>query len=133
MNDLNVLVLEDEFFQCLVVVIVLKKVVFGLIFEVVDGKEVVVILEFCGYVDIVICDLQMSGMDGLVFFCYVSLSGKVYLVIFSSEVDFILCQVIILMIECLGFNFFGDFGKLFSLEWIIVLLICYNVCCQDLL
>ncbi len=114
MNDLNVLVLEDEPFQRLVAVTALKKVVPGSILEAADGKEAVAILESCGHVDIAICDLQMSGMDGLAFLRHASLSGKVHSVILSSEVDPILRQATISMIECLGLNFLGDLGKPFQ-------------------
>lgn len=99
MNDLNVLVLEDEPFQRLVAVTALKKVVPGSILEAADGKEAVAILESCGHVDIAICDLQMSGMDGLAFLRHASLSGKVHSVILSSEVDPILRQATISMIS----------------------------------
>ena len=132
MNDLNVLVLEDEPFQRLVAVTALKKVVPGSILEASDGKEAVAILESCGHVDIAICDLQMSGMDGLAFLRHASLSGKVHSVILSSEVDPILRQATISMIECLGLNFLGDLGKPFSLERITALLTRYNARRQDL-
>lgn len=132
MNDLNVLVLEDEPFQRLVAVTALKKVVPGSILEAADGKEAVAILESCGHVDIAICDLQMSGMDGLAFLRHASLSGKVHSVILSSEVDPILRQATISMIECLGLNFLGDLGKPFSLERITALLTRYNARRQDL-
>lgn len=116
MQDLTVLVLEDEPFQRLVTVTALEKLLPGPILQAADGAEALAILSTCSRVDIVLCDLNMAGMDGLAFLRHASSSGKVRAVVLCSELDPILRQATVTMIHCLGMTFLGDLGKPFMLE-----------------
>lgn len=116
MQDLTVLVLEDEPFQRLVTVTALEKVLPTPILQAADGNEAIAALASCNAVDIVLCDLNMAGMDGLSFLHHASSSGKVRAVVLCSELDPILRQATISMIHCLGLTFLGDLGKPFDLE-----------------
>ena len=116
MQDLTVLVLEDEPFQRLVTVTALEKVLPGPILQAADGDEALAVLSNCDAVDIVLCDLKMSGMDGLAFLRHASSTGKVGAVVLCSELDPMLRRATIEMIHCLGMTFLGDLGKPFKLE-----------------
>ncbi|WP_095169711.1 EAL domain-containing protein [Pseudomonas sp. Irchel 3H3] len=116
MQDLTVLVLEDEPFQRLVTVTALEKVLPGPILQAANGHEAVVVLSACKAVDIVLCDLKMTGMDGLAFLRHASSSGKIGAVVLCSELDPVLRQATVAMIHCLGLTFLGDLGKPFKLE-----------------
>lgn len=115
MQDLIVLVLEDEPFQRLVTVTALEKNLAQPILQAADGEEAVAILAASSHVDILLCDLKMSGMDGLAFLRHASSSGKVRAVVLCSELDAVLRQTAISMIHCLGLNLLGDLGKPFNL------------------
>jgi len=116
MRDLTVLVLEDEPFQRLVTVTALEKHLSSPVLQAADGDQAMAILATCGFVDIVLCDLKMTGMDGLAFLRHASQSGKVGAVVLCSELDPILRQATVAMIHCLGMTYLGDLGKPFSLE-----------------
>lgn len=130
MQDLTVLVLEDEPFQRLVTVTALKKVLPGLILQAADGREAVAVLTACKAVDIVLCDLKMTGMDGLAFLRQASSSGKIGAVVLCSELDPVLRQATVAMIHCLGLTFLGDLGKPFKLEGFSPLVKRYRELCS---
>jgi len=81
MQDLIVLVLEDEPFQRLVTVTALEKNLAMPVLQAADGAEAVAILAASTHVDILLCDLKMSGMDGLAFLRHASNSAKVRAVV----------------------------------------------------
>lgn len=116
MQDLTVLVLEDEPFQRLVTVTALEKHLSSPVLQAADGDAAVAILAACSFVDIVLCDLKMAGMDGLAFLRHASSSGNVGAVVLCSELDPILRQATVAMIHCLGLTYLGDLGKPFHLE-----------------
>lgn len=115
MQDLIVLVLEDEPFQRLVTVTALEKNLAQPILQAANGEEAVAILAASTHVDILLCDLKMSGMDGLAFLRHASCSGKVRAVVLCSELDAVLRQTAISMIHCLDLTLLGDLGKPFNL------------------
>jgi len=115
MQDLIVLVLEDEPFQRLVTVTALEKNLAMPVLQAADGAEAVAILAASTHVDILLCDLKMSGMDGLAFLRHASNSAKVRAVVLCSELDAVLRQTAISMIHCLGLTLLGDLGKPFNL------------------
>lgn len=70
---LSVLVLEDDAFQRDVLVAGLRRLGVGTVTEAEDGRAGLAVLARCGgAVDVVICDLQMEGMDGIEFSRHVS-------------------------------------------------------------
>lgn len=115
MQDLKVLVLEDEPFQRLVAVTALEKLLPGQVLEATNGHEALQVLSE-GPVDIAVCDLKMTGMDGLAFLRHASASGNLRAVVLCSELEPVLRQATISMIGYLGLAFLGDLGKPFNLE-----------------
>ncbi|AZC26009.1 EAL domain-containing response regulator [Pseudomonas sessilinigenes] len=122
MQNLNILVLEDDPLQRLVITLALRKVMPGHVHEAGNGNEALDLLNASEKMDIAICDLKMSEMDGLAFLRQASQNGKLHSVILCSQLEPILRQAAITMIKRLGLNFLGDLGKPFSLERLITLL-----------
>ncbi|QEY60881.1 EAL domain-containing response regulator [Metapseudomonas lalkuanensis] len=116
MKNLRILVLEDEPFQRLIAVTALRQLGLERIHEAADGAEALARLEACGGVDIVLCDLRMTGMDGAAFLRHASEAGVVRSVILSSEVDAEVRQAISALTRSLGLQFLGDLGKPFDLD-----------------
>lgn len=116
MQDLTVLVLEDEPFQRLVTVTALEKQLSSPVLQAADGDEALAILATYSFVDIVLCDLNMVGMDGLAFLRHASSIGKVGAVVLCSELDPILQQATVAMIHCLGLTYLGELRKPFNLD-----------------
>ncbi|MFC5699477.1 EAL domain-containing protein [Pseudomonas sp. GCM10022186] len=116
MKNLSILVLEDEPFQRLVAVTALRQLGLGRIHEAADGADALAVLDACGGVDIVLCDLRMAGMDGLEFLRRASQSGLVRSVILSSAVEPELRQATHALARCLDLEFLGDLGKPFDLQ-----------------
>ena len=116
MKNLRILVLEDEPFQRLIAITALRQLGLERIHEAADGAEALALLEACGGVDIVLCDLRMAGMDGAAFLRHASEAGVVRSVILSSEVDAEVRQAISVMTRCLGLQFLGDLGKPFDMD-----------------
>ncbi|NWL75937.1 diguanylate phosphodiesterase [Pseudomonas taiwanensis] len=116
MKNLSILVLEDEPFQRLIAVTALRQLGLEKIHEAADGASALSLLEACGGVDIALCDLRMSGMDGAAFLRCASQAGVIRSVILSSEVGPELRQATSAMIRCLGLDFLGDLGKPFDMQ-----------------
>ncbi|MBD2840478.1 EAL domain-containing response regulator [Pseudomonas sp. JM0905a] len=116
MKNLRILVLEDEPFQRLIAITALRQLGLERIHEAADGAEALALLEACGGVDIVLCDMRMAGMDGAAFLRHASEAGVVRSVILSSEVGTEVRQAISAMTRCLGLQFLGDLGKPFDLD-----------------
>lgn len=131
MQDLTVMVLEDEPFQRLVTVTALEKALQGRILQAADGNEGIAVLTAHGSVDIVLCDLKMTGTEGLAFLRHASSSGKVGAVALCSELAPELRQTTISMIHCLGLNFLGELGKPFKLEGFSQLVKRYREYCRS--
>jgi EAL domain-containing protein (putative c-di-GMP-specific phosphodiesterase class I) len=122
MKNMNILVLEDDPFQRLVAVTVLRKLGVGRIHEATDGAEALRVLETSGDVDIAWCDLRMAGMDGLAFLRQASHVGGIRSVILSSAVEPALRDATQSMIRCLGLNYLGDLGKPVDIDRVAELL-----------
>ncbi|MBB5191843.1 EAL domain-containing protein (putative c-di-GMP-specific phosphodiesterase class I) [Silvimonas terrae] len=116
MNTISVLVLEDHPFQRAIAVNSLAQIGVARVFSAADGEAALARLVECGGVDIVLCDLRMSGMDGLGFLRNAAETGLINAVVLTSDVDITLRNSVVNMIECLGLPFLGDLGKPFLIE-----------------
>lgn len=116
MKNISILVLEDEPFQRLLAMAALEKLGLKNIHGACEGSEALAILQDCGGVDIVLCDLRMAGMDGLAFLRHASQRGLARAVVLSSAVEPVLRQATTSMIRCLGLEFLGDLGKPFEIS-----------------
>ncbi|HCT05216.1 EAL domain-containing protein [Pseudomonas sp. P7548] len=108
---LRVLVLEDHLFQRSVAVSLLKQLGCGEVLEAANGDEALVALHRAGRVDVVVCDLQMDGMDGLEFIQRISATGQVGAIIVSSGLPWDVRRAVRQMGALLGVNMLGDIGK----------------------
>ncbi|MGY3857895.1 response regulator transcription factor [Aeromonas intestinalis] len=77
MSALSVLVLEDHPLQRAVITCLLQRCGVTRVFEAEEGEQALALLREGGGVDIAICDLRMSGMDGLEFLHHISREGMV--------------------------------------------------------
>lgn len=114
--SLRVLVLEDHLFQRSVAVNLLKKMGCGEVLEASNGTEALAVLQETGSVDVVVCDLQMDGMDGLEFIQRISATGQVGAIIVSSGLPGDMRRTVSQMGALLGVNMLGDIGKPLQLE-----------------
>lgn len=114
--SLRVLVLEDHLFQRSVAVNLLKQLGCGEVLEASNGTEALAVLQGAGYVDVVVCDLQMDGMDGLEFIQRISATGQVGAIIVSSGLPWDVRRAVSQMGALLGVNMLGDTGKPLQIE-----------------
>lgn len=108
---LRVLVLEDHLFQRSMAVSLLKQLGCREVLEASNGSEALAVLQRVGYMDVVVCDLQMEGMDGLAFIQRISAAGQVGAIIISSGLPGDVRLAVRQMGELLGVNMLGDVGK----------------------
>lgn len=110
-QSLRVLVLEDHLFQRSVAVKLLEQLGCGEVLEASNGSEALAVLHQAGAVDVVVCDLQMDGMDGLEFIQRISANGQVGGIIISSCLPWDVRRAVEQMGALLGVNMLGDVGK----------------------
>lgn len=108
---LRVLVLEDHLFQRSMAVSLLKQLGCREVLEASNGSEALAVLQRVGYMDVVVCDLQMEGMDGLAFIQRISAARQVGAIIISSGLPGDVRLAVRQMGELLGVNMLGDVGK----------------------
>lgn len=70
--DCTVMVVEDHEFQRRTMVQILANLGAGSLLEAADGESALAVMDGAGWPDIVVCDLDMPGMDGVEFFRHVS-------------------------------------------------------------
>ncbi|MFL1494003.1 EAL domain-containing response regulator [Pseudomonas antarctica] len=121
-TSLRVLVLEDHLFQRSVAVNLLKQLGCGDVLEAGNGTEALAVLQGAGSVDVVVCDLQMEGMDGLEFIQRISATGQVGAIIVSSGLPGDVRRAVSQMGALLGVNMLGDTGKPLQAETLQLLL-----------
>ena len=114
--SLRVLVLEDHLFQRSVAVNLLKQLGCGEVLAASNGTEALAVLQGAGYVDVVVCDLQMDGMDGLEFIQRISATGQVGAIIVCSGLPGDVRRAVSQMGALLGVNMLGDTGKPLQME-----------------
>jgi len=121
-TSLRVLVLEDHLFQRSVAVNLLKQLGCGEVLEASNGTEALAVLQGADSVDVVVCDLQMEGMDGLEFIQRISATGQVGAIIVSSGLPGDVRRAVSQMGALLGVNMLGDTGKPLQAETLQLLL-----------
>ncbi|WP_158592064.1 EAL domain-containing protein [Pseudomonas cavernicola] len=111
MYPFSALILDDHAFQRLVAVQAMQGLVSGPILQASEGAEALEQLTTHGAVDILLCDIQMPGMDGLAFIRAVSERGLARSVILCSEIAPELRHSVMQMVDLLGLPLLGDLGK----------------------
>ena len=108
----GVLVLDDDFIQREWLLHILKRVGERMVFVAADGEEALACLQANpSQIGLVICDLQMPGMDGMAFLRRVGESGHRPGVIISSASDAGVMRSVELMAEAFGLTVHGSLPK----------------------
>lgn len=108
---LRVLVLEDHLFQRSIAVSLLKQLGCAEVLEAGNGVEALTLLQAVGSVDVVLCDLQMEGMDGLEFIQRAGTAGQLGAVLISSCMPSDVRRAVRQMGSLLGLNMLRDVAK----------------------
>lgn len=114
-QPLRVLILEEHAFQRAVVVSQFKRLGHAVI-EATHAIEALALLEGVGGVDVVLCDLSMSGMDGLEFLQHAAQRGWLHGVIFSGHQPPGISQTLQQFTHLLGVRLLGHVEKLAPLN-----------------
>lgn len=110
--DIHFLVAEDHEFQRQALVSMLASLGARHIAEAVDGRAALgVIQELTPPIDIIICDLDMPGMDGMEFIRHVGEAGVAVSMILSSAHDRSLIASVGTMTKAYGINLLGAIEK----------------------
>ncbi|WP_050590174.1 EAL domain-containing protein [Pseudomonas sp. URMO17WK12:I12] len=118
----KVILLEDNRFQRAVLRATLGLIGVTDALEAGDGAEALALLRACGGVRLVICDLQMAGMDGLAFLRRAAQERLVEAVIICSDIEPSLRCGVAAMVAGLGLAYIGDLGKPYTLRKIAALM-----------
>lgn len=114
-QPLRVLILEEHAFQRAVVVSQFKRLGHTVI-EATHAIEALALLEGVGGVDVVLCDLSMSGMDGLEFLQHAAQRGCLHSVIVSGHQPPGINQALQQFTRLLGVRLLGHVEKLAPLN-----------------
>lgn len=126
LNTLKILVLEDHPVQQLLVLEQLQRLGVVAPLAAFDGAAALELLRARGAADIVLCDLQMAGMDGLEFLRRASEEQLVRAVILYSLIEPDLRRAVLQMISLQGLIVLGDVGKPAELAALQAMLECYQ-------
>lgn len=111
MDTLNIIVLEDHHAQRVLVVEQLQALGCSSVLVAQGGESALQLLKDHGAVDVVVCDVQMPGMDGLEFLRRASEERLVRAVILYSVIEPDLRRAVQQMITWLGLIVLGDMTK----------------------
>ncbi len=114
-QPLRVLILEEHAFQRAVVVSQFKRLGHAVI-EATHATEALALLESVHGVDVVLCDLSMSGMDGLEFLQHAAQQGWLHGVIVSGHQPTGISQALQQFTSLLGVCLLGHVEKLATLN-----------------
>lgn len=110
-KSLRVLILENQSFQRVIAVRILRQLGCAQVHEAATADEAITLLERTGPVDVVVCDVRMDGMDGLEFI-HRAAGGRLFGgVIISSGLRAEVRHAITQLVNRLDMAFLGDVGK----------------------
>lgn len=122
----SVLVLEDHPLVRQMLVLALAALGYSDVHVAGSGEEALAKLEAKGGFDVLICDIVMSGMDGLTFLRRAREVGEISAIILSSEIALDLRLAIQQLAKHCGYQVLGDLGKPYSREDLRQLLLGYK-------
>ncbi|MEN0015693.1 MAG: BTAD domain-containing putative transcriptional regulator, partial [Solirubrobacteraceae bacterium] len=108
---LSVLVVEDHDFQRRTTLSLLRGLGVGELHEASDGAGALRLLDGAVAPDVVVCDIDMPGMDGVEFIRHVAERGLVTAVVFASGLDRRVLDTVRAASEGYGLQVLGAVGK----------------------
>ena len=111
MAGLSVLVVEDHAFQRRTAVMLLRNLGVGEVSEAGDGAEALARLKEIGAPDVILCDIDMPGMDGVEFVRHVAETEGAGAVIIASALDAKVVQAVGSVSEGYGLQVLGAIEK----------------------
>jgi DNA-binding SARP family transcriptional activator/EAL domain-containing protein (putative c-di-GMP-specific phosphodiesterase class I) len=122
----SVLVVEDHDFQRRTALTLLRGLGVGTLAEAADGSAALALLETCPAPDIIVCDIDMPGMDGVEFIRHVAERRLASAVAIVSALDARLLETIRTVSEGYGLQVLGAIGKPLSAAALERLLAAYR-------
>ena len=107
----SVLVVEDHDFQRRTAVQLLRGLGVGTIDEAADGEAALDVIARSGPPDVIVCDLEMPGMDGVDFIRHVAERGFASAVIISSAMESKVVHAVEALAEAYGLQLLGAIEK----------------------
>jgi DNA-binding SARP family transcriptional activator/EAL domain-containing protein (putative c-di-GMP-specific phosphodiesterase class I)/CheY-like chemotaxis protein len=122
----GVLVVEDHDFQRRTALMLLRRLGVGTLLEASDGAAALSLLEKVSPPDVIICDLDMPGMDGVEFIRHVARRGLASAVAIVSGLDRVLVETVRAVAEGYGLQVLGAVEKPLTIRMLTHLLAAYQ-------
>jgi DNA-binding SARP family transcriptional activator/EAL domain-containing protein (putative c-di-GMP-specific phosphodiesterase class I)/FixJ family two-component response regulator len=122
----GVLVVEDHDFQRRTALMLLRRLGVGTLLEASDGAAALSLLEKVSPPDVIICDLDMPGMDGVEFIRHVARRGLASAVAIVSGLDRVLVETARAVAEGYGLQVLGAVEKPLTISMLTHLLAAYQ-------
>ena len=122
----GVLVVEDHEFQRRTALMLLRRLGVGTLLEASDGAAALSLLEEVSPPDVIICDLDMPGMDGVEFIRHVARRGLASAVAIVSGLDRVLVETVRAVAEGYGLQVLGAVEKPLTIRVLTHLLAAYQ-------
>jgi DNA-binding SARP family transcriptional activator/EAL domain-containing protein (putative c-di-GMP-specific phosphodiesterase class I)/CheY-like chemotaxis protein len=122
----GVLVVEDHDFQRRTELMMLRRLGVGTLLEASDGAAALSLLETVLPPDVIICDLDMPGMDGVEFIRHVARRGLASAVAIVSGLDRVLVETARAVAEGYGLQVLGAVEKPLTISMLTQLLAAYQ-------
>ncbi|WP_161599718.1 EAL domain-containing response regulator [Pseudomonas arsenicoxydans] len=126
MNDMKILILEDHALARHMLALTLRGLGYNHLFTAENGEQAFILLKAERHFDVLICDIQMEGVDGLSFLREAYEVGRIAALIISSGIDVDLRLAIQQLARLSGYQVLGDLDKPFSREDLKLLLARYR-------
>lgn len=111
MNNPKILVLEDHALTRQILLVSLKSLGYARLYSAGSGKEAFDLLKSERNFDVLICDIQMPGIDGLTFLREAREVGLINALILSSEIAPDLRLAVQQLARLIGYQVLGDLTK----------------------
>lgn len=132
MNSTKILILEDHPMTRQILVLTLQGLDYTNVHTADCGEQAFALLKSEGHFDVLICDIQMPGIDGLTFLREAAEVGHIAALIISSAIASDLRLAIQQLARLTGYQVLGDLGKPFTRGELKMLLMRYQPSTQGL-